>query len=95
MTQDTDTVNVRYMVDDVQAAIRFYTTHLGFELLTNQSPAFADVKRGNLRLLLSGDRARLADPCPTVKSRARAGGTAFICSSTTSKRRSTGCGVTA
>ena len=42
------------MVDDVAAAVSFYTTHLGFTLLTNQAPAFADVKRGNLRLLLSG-----------------------------------------
>jgi catechol 2,3-dioxygenase-like lactoylglutathione lyase family enzyme len=49
-----DTVNVRYMVDDVDAAIAFYTEHLGFEVLSNASPAFADVKRGNLRMLLSG-----------------------------------------
>jgi predicted enzyme related to lactoylglutathione lyase len=54
MTHDIDTVNVRYMVDDVAAAVNFYTTHFGFTLLTNRAPAFADVKRGNLRLLLSG-----------------------------------------
>jgi catechol 2,3-dioxygenase-like lactoylglutathione lyase family enzyme len=48
------TVNVRYMVEDVDAAIAFYTTHLGFTLLTRQAPAFADVRRGDLRLLLSG-----------------------------------------
>jgi catechol 2,3-dioxygenase-like lactoylglutathione lyase family enzyme len=48
------TVNVRYMVDDVKAAIAFYTTHLGFQLISDQSPAFADVSRGELRLLLSG-----------------------------------------
>src|SRR5437762_14226410 len=47
-------VNVRYMVDDVDAAVAFYTTHLGFTLLSSAAPAFADVKRGNLRLLLSG-----------------------------------------
>jgi catechol 2,3-dioxygenase-like lactoylglutathione lyase family enzyme len=47
-------VNVRYMVDDVDAAIAFYTTHLGFSLLTRVAPAFADVTRGDLRLLLSG-----------------------------------------
>lgn len=47
-------VNVRYMVDDVDAAIAFYTKHLGFRLGTNASPAFADVTKGNLRLLLSG-----------------------------------------
>jgi catechol 2,3-dioxygenase-like lactoylglutathione lyase family enzyme len=50
---DADTVNVRYMVDDVAAAVEFYTAHLGFTVLT-QFPPFADVKRGNLRLLLSG-----------------------------------------
>jgi catechol 2,3-dioxygenase-like lactoylglutathione lyase family enzyme len=47
-------VNVRYMVSDVDASIDFYTKHLGFELLTSAPPAFADVKRGNLRLLLAG-----------------------------------------
>lgn len=47
-------VNVRYMVDDVQAAVEFYTTKLGFTLLTSHPPAFADVTRGALRLLLSG-----------------------------------------
>ena len=53
MMQDTDTVHVRYMVDDVGAAVNFYTSYLGFSVLTNYGPAFADVKRGNLRLLLS------------------------------------------
>jgi catechol 2,3-dioxygenase-like lactoylglutathione lyase family enzyme len=48
------TVNVRYMVDDVEAAIAFYTTHLGFTLISKTLPAFADVKRDDLRLLLSG-----------------------------------------
>ena len=48
------TVNVRYMVDDVEAAIAFYTTHLGFTLISKTLPAFADVARGDLRLLLSG-----------------------------------------
>ena len=47
-------VNVRYMVDDVEAAVSFYTTHLGFTLLSSAAPAFADVSRGDLRLLLSG-----------------------------------------
>jgi catechol 2,3-dioxygenase-like lactoylglutathione lyase family enzyme len=47
-------VNVRYMVDDVEAAVGFYTTHLGFRLLSSTLPAFADVMRGDLRLLLSG-----------------------------------------
>ena len=48
-----DIVNVRYMVDDVAAAVDFYTRHFGFAVNIN-SPAFADVIRGNLRLLLSG-----------------------------------------
>src|SRR5919205_735179 len=47
-------VSVRYIVDDVAAALAWYTRHLGFELLTSYPPAFADVKRGALRLLLSG-----------------------------------------
>jgi len=64
MIQDTDTVHVRYMVDDVAAAVHFYTTHLGFTLLTNQGPAFADVKRGNLRLLLSGPISSAGRPMP-------------------------------
>ena len=47
-------VHVRYLVDDVDEAIAFYTKLLGFELISNAAPAFADVRRGNLRLLLSG-----------------------------------------
>jgi catechol 2,3-dioxygenase-like lactoylglutathione lyase family enzyme len=58
------TVNVRYMVDDVDAAIAFYTTHLGFALLTRAAPAFADVARGNLRLLLSGPTSSAGRPMP-------------------------------
>jgi catechol 2,3-dioxygenase-like lactoylglutathione lyase family enzyme len=49
-----ETVNVRYMVDDVAAAIDFYTMHFGFTVNMSAAPAFADVIRGNLRLLLSG-----------------------------------------
>src|ERR1051325_63286 len=64
MTQDSETVHVRYMVNDVPAAVRFYTTHLGFTTLTNQGPAFADVKRGNLRLLLSGEKSSAGRPMP-------------------------------
>jgi len=47
-------VHVRYMVNDVQEAVDFYTSKLGFQLLTSAAPAFADVQRGHLRLLLSG-----------------------------------------
>src|SRR6186997_1811921 len=59
-----ETVNVRYMVNDVEASIAFYTTLLGFELLTNASPAFADVQRGNLRLLLAGPKSSAGRPMP-------------------------------
>jgi catechol 2,3-dioxygenase-like lactoylglutathione lyase family enzyme len=59
-----ETVNVRYMVDDVEAAIGFYTTHLGFTLLSSAVPAFADVRRGNLRLLLSGPKSSAGRPMP-------------------------------
>jgi len=48
-------VGVRYMIDDVPAAIAFYTTHLGFNLEHDASPAFAAVSRGGVRLLLSGE----------------------------------------
>ena len=57
-------VNVRYMVDDVEAAIDFYTTHFAFELRTSAAPAFADVTRGNLRLLLSGPKSSAGRPMP-------------------------------
>ena len=59
-----ETVNVRYMVDDVDAAIHFYTTHFGFDLQTSHAPAFADVMRGNLRLLLSGPTSSAGRPMP-------------------------------
>jgi catechol 2,3-dioxygenase-like lactoylglutathione lyase family enzyme len=57
-------VSVRYMVDDVDEAIDFYTTHFGFSPLTNASPAFADVARGHLRLLLSGPKSSAGRPMP-------------------------------
>jgi catechol 2,3-dioxygenase-like lactoylglutathione lyase family enzyme len=55
-------VNVRYMVDDVEQAVDFYTTHFGFELRSGAAPAFADVVRGNLRLLLSGPTSSAGRP---------------------------------
>jgi catechol 2,3-dioxygenase-like lactoylglutathione lyase family enzyme len=64
MTEQSEMVNVRYMVDDVDAAIAFYTKLLGFEVLTSFPPAFADVKRGNLRLLLSGPTSSAGRPMP-------------------------------
>jgi catechol 2,3-dioxygenase-like lactoylglutathione lyase family enzyme len=59
-----DLVNVRYMVDDVQEAVDFYTTHLGFQVRSSAVPAFADVTRGNLRLLLSGPKSSAGRPMP-------------------------------
>jgi catechol 2,3-dioxygenase-like lactoylglutathione lyase family enzyme len=55
-------VNVRYMVDDVDEAVEFYTKHLGFEVRMSAAPAFADVMRGNLRLLLSGPASSAGRP---------------------------------
>jgi catechol 2,3-dioxygenase-like lactoylglutathione lyase family enzyme len=66
-------VNVRYMVDDVEAALAWYTTHLGLKLLSNQAPAFADVARGSLRLLLSGPGSSAGRPMPDGE-RPRPGG---------------------
>ena len=51
--RNDEIVNVRYMVDDVAQAIDCYTKILGFELIQRAGPAFADVKRGSLRLLLA------------------------------------------
>jgi catechol 2,3-dioxygenase-like lactoylglutathione lyase family enzyme len=56
--------SVRYIVNDVQAAIAFYTTHLGFTLNIHAAPAFADVVRGPLRLLLSGPASSGARATP-------------------------------
>jgi catechol 2,3-dioxygenase-like lactoylglutathione lyase family enzyme len=57
-------VNVRYMVDDVEAAVAFYSTHFGFAVRTSAAPAFADVVRGNLRPLLSGSTSSAGRPMP-------------------------------
>ena len=59
-----DRVSVRYMVDDVDAAIDFYTEHFGFTVLSSHPPAFADVVRGRLRLLLSGPASSDGQPMP-------------------------------
>jgi catechol 2,3-dioxygenase-like lactoylglutathione lyase family enzyme len=58
------TVNVRYMVDDVEASVAFYTRHLGFSLISSAAPHFADVSRGDLRLLLSGPTSSAGRPMP-------------------------------
>lgn len=64
MTAPDAFASVRYLVDDVQAAIDFYTTQLGFNLRSSAAPAFADVVRGPLRLLLSGPASSGARATP-------------------------------
>ncbi|GAB3972681.1 VOC family protein [Plantactinospora veratri] len=64
MTASDRYASVRYVVDDVRAAVDFYTTHLGFTLHTSAVPAFADVVRGPLRLLLSGPASSGARATP-------------------------------
>jgi catechol 2,3-dioxygenase-like lactoylglutathione lyase family enzyme len=64
MAEPNGTVNVRYMVDDVEAAVAYYTEVLDFEVLNSFAPAFADVARGNLRLLLSGPTSSAGRPMP-------------------------------
>ncbi|SCE66417.1 hypothetical protein GA0070607_0117 [Micromonospora coriariae] len=64
MTAHEQYASVRYLVDDVQTAVDFYTIHLGFTLNTSAAPAFADVVRGPLRLLLSGPASSGARATP-------------------------------
>src|SRR3954465_10028892 len=61
---DDDLVSVRYMVDDVEESIDFYTHHFGFAVRSSAAPAFADVVRGRLRLLLSGPKSSAGRPVP-------------------------------
>jgi catechol 2,3-dioxygenase-like lactoylglutathione lyase family enzyme len=62
MTDVREMVSVRYLVDDVAEAVDFYTGLLGFEVITSFGAPFADVKRGNLRLLLSGPESSAGRP---------------------------------
>ena len=64
MTEPSEMVSVRYMVADVEEATAFYTKLLDFEVLTSFAPAFADVARGSLRLLLSGPTSSAGRPMP-------------------------------
>ena len=68
MTAPEEYASVRYVVDDVQAAIDFYTAHLGFQVNTSAAPAFADVLRGPLRLLLSGPASSGARATPLAST---------------------------
>ena len=86
-----EVVNVRYMVDDVEDAVAFYLNHFGFELRSSAAPAFADVVRGNLRLLLSGPKSSAGRPMPDGRTPDPAAGTASTSSSRTSSPTSSGC----
>ncbi|HKH14112.1 MAG TPA: VOC family protein [Solirubrobacterales bacterium] len=61
---ENDLVSIRYMVDDVEESIDFYTRHLGFAVRHSALPAFADVVRGRLRLLLAGPQSSAGRPMP-------------------------------
>ncbi len=79
------------MIDDVEAAITFYTTHLGFTLDSSSAPAFAALTRGPLRLLLSGKTSSGARAMPDGRQPVPGGWTAFNCQWPTSPPRSPGC----
>ncbi len=66
-------VSVRYIVDDVDVAVDFYTRHLGFSVRSSAAPAFADVVRGNLRLLLSGPKSSAGRSMPDGRTPAPGG----------------------
>jgi catechol 2,3-dioxygenase-like lactoylglutathione lyase family enzyme len=65
---DEEYASVRYVVDDVEAAVAFYTEQLGFTVLSHPAPAFADVVRGRLRVLLSGPQSSGARATPAEES---------------------------
>lgn len=64
MSDDDTFGSVRYIVRDVQAALDFYTTHLGFTVRSHPAPPFADITRGALRVLLSGPASSGARATP-------------------------------
>lgn len=77
--QDDELVSVRYMVDDVEESIDFYTRHFGFTVRSSAAPAFADVVRGNLRLLLSGPKSSAGRPMPDGRTPAPGGWNRIHC----------------
>ena len=82
-------VSVRYIVDDVDAAVDFYRERLGFEVRMRPGPGFAMLVRGGLRLLLNAARRwreALGSRCPTAASPRPAAGTASSSRPTTSTR---------
>src|SRR3954454_7227582 len=66
------------MVDDVEEAVAFYTTHFGFTVRTSAAPAFADVIRGHLRLLLSGPASSAGRPMPDGRTPEPGGWNRFL-----------------
>ena len=66
-------VGVRYIIDDVPAAVRFYTSLLGFTVEHDASPAFASVERDGVRLLLSGDGSSGKRPLPDGRTQSAGG----------------------
>jgi len=87
-----DTVNVRYMVDDVEAAIAWYTQHLGFELLSITPLRLPMCPAAGCGFSLADRQARRDGPCPTERSRRQAAGIAFASLSTIFLERSLDCG---
>jgi catechol 2,3-dioxygenase-like lactoylglutathione lyase family enzyme len=73
----SETVNVRYMVSDVQQAVDWYVGHFGFEPQLNAAPAFASVEKGPLRLLLSGRGSSAGRPMPDGRQPEPGGWTRF------------------
>jgi catechol 2,3-dioxygenase-like lactoylglutathione lyase family enzyme len=55
---------IRYMVNDVEISIEFYTKHLGFSLLEKMGPAFAMIEKGDLQIWLSGPQSSAARAMP-------------------------------
>ena len=64
---------VRYLVNDVEASIAFYTNHLGFHVVQQMGPAFASVAKDDLTLWLAGPQSSAARPMPDGR-RPEAGG---------------------
>jgi len=82
-------ISVRYIIDDVTAAIAFYTTHLGFSLVAHPAPDFAILSQGELRLLVnaSSDLAVPHNPCRMAANRSRVAGSGSRSRCPTSKRK--------
>lgn len=71
-------MTVRYLVHDLESAIAFYTTHLGFALVEQMGPAFAVVARGDLRVWLSGPQTSAARPMPDGRKPEPGGWNRFV-----------------